>query len=197
MRRSLNLTRFQFLHNLLLTNLAILLYASPSLALPGQTLPQVKQWAKRSFILPATLTYNPEVDAYTGIRTVEGGLLALMVKVRPQDQVVTQEQIVTQRNLPNLELTRENAAGLKFIQRVYNAEIAEDFHRAKYVAQVGNTSFYQGQQFVYITYPRVGGIQRLKVVPTSDLTAAIEQEKSCLTHQCVVYQPFSPNRPEG
>ena len=197
MKQSLNLNPFKVLRNLACSSIALLLVSTSAHALPGQSLETVRQWAKESFVLPS-LVYNRKVDAYTGIRTIEGGLLALYVKLRPRDGVVTQEQIVSQLNAPGLAFTRNNAKGLKLIERIYNPQIAEDFRKSDYVAQVGDIDFYQGKQFVYITNRRpLQGTRRLQVILVSDLRKAIEQEVFCQTNSCVSYQPFFPIRERG
>ncbi|MGA7936016.1 MAG: hypothetical protein WCA35_20855 [Kovacikia sp.] len=176
---------------LLLGGIALILGAAPVYALPGQKLDTIRRWAKESFVLPPDLVYNPEYNAYTGIRTITGGLLALYVKVRPLDNVSVREQIVMQLNEPNLRFTRNDAEGLKLIERIYNPEIAEDFRMSKYVAQVGKTDFYQGNKFVYTTFQQQG-IRRFSVIPISDLKQVVQQQTACQNKNCFVYQPFIP-----
>lgn len=181
----------RFSCNLALSTVALLLGMTPAYALPGQNLTTIRQWAKESFVLPPNLVYNPKYDAYTGIRTVGSGLLALYVKVRPQDNVSVREQIVTQINAPDLRFARNDAEGLKLVERIYSPEIAKDFQASKFVAQIGDTDFYQGKKFAYTTLEQKG-IRRFSVIPVSDLKQAIQREVSCQNNNCVVYQPFNP-----
>lgn len=191
MRGFFNSKLAKFSQNLAMSGMVLLLSNTSAYALPGQNLQTIRQWAKKSFVLPPELIYNPDYDAYTGIRTIDGGMLALYVKVRPQDGVSVQEQIVTQIYEPNLTFARNNAAGLGLIERIYTPEIAKDFQTARYVAQIGSTDFYQGQEFAYVTLQQ-GGIRRFSVIPRSDLNQAIKQEVSCQNSNCVIYQPFKP-----
>lgn len=171
------------------------LNSPPAHALPGQSLEMVQQWAKDSDVLPPALVYTPDVNAYTGIRTIEQGLLALSVKVRPTDNVVLHEQIVVQLNAPNLMFSRENAEGLKLIGHIYDPQIADDFRNADYVAKVGNSDFYQGDRFVYLTEHHPSeGIHRLSVISIYDLRQAIDRAVFCQTNTCIVYRPFFPVR---
>jgi hypothetical protein len=183
--------KFKFFLNLALSGSAILCTTSAQ-ALPGQNIETVRQEAKNSPVLPV-LVYNRQVAAYTGIRTIKDGLLALFVKVNPENRISTREQIITQVSEPGLAFTRDNVRGLEMIQRIYNPQVANDFRNSKYVAQVGKTDFYQGNMFVYITERNpLEGVRRLSLVPTSDLGAAIKREQLCQIHKCVVYHPFSP-----
>lgn len=175
--------------------LVMLLSATPVRALPGQSLKTVREAARKSFVLPPNLVYNDEFDAYTGIRTIDEGVLAMYVKVRPQDQVSTQEMFVIQRNASKLAFARNDAEGLKLLERMYNSQIATDFRTSKYVAQIGEADFYQGKQFVYITYNQpTQGTWRFSVLPLDALQTAIKQEVYCQTNECVGYQPFLPIR---
>jgi len=183
-------------HTFILSGIALLMGVAPAHALPGQNLKTVRQWAKESFVLPPALVYNPQYDAYTGIRTIDGGLLALYVKVRPQDQVSVREQIVTQLNAPKLSFARNDAEGLKLIERLYTPAIADDFRNSKYVAQIGQTDFYQGKKFVYTTLQQQG-IRRFSVMPLSELKQAIRHQVACQNDHCVVYQPFYPPKSEA
>ncbi|XHX78825.1 MAG: hypothetical protein RBJ76_02510 [Stenomitos frigidus ULC029] len=183
-------------HAFILSGIALLIGIAPAHALPGQNLKTVRQWAKESFVLPPALVYNPQYDAYTGIRTIEGGLLALYVKVRPQDQVSVQEQIVTQLNAPKLNFARNDAEGLKFIERLYTPAIADDFRTSKYVAQIGETDFYQGKKFIYTTLQQQG-IRRFSLLPLSGLNQAIQRQVACQNKRCVLYQPFNPPKGEA
>lgn len=192
MKRSLDhKSLIQFSCNLVLGGIALLLGTAPAQALPGQNLKTIQQWAKGSFVLPPDLVYNSEYDAYTGMRTIESGLLALYVKVRPQDNVSVREQIVTQLDAPNLRFTRDNPEGLKLIERVYTPDIVEDFRTSKYVAQIGKTDFYQGNKYAYTTLEQ-RGIRRFSVIPISSLQQAIQSQVACQNDNCIVYQPFYP-----
>jgi hypothetical protein len=171
----------------------LLLNILPADALPGQSLEAVRQAAKESFVLPPSLVYNDDFNAYTGIRTIDDGVLAMYVKVRPQDQVSIQEIFVIERYAPRLTFARDDVEGLRMIERIYNSQIAEDFRTSKFVAQVGAADFYQGERFVYITYNQPAkGNWRFSVLPLSDLQAAVKREAYCQTNECVGYQPFSP-----
>ncbi len=179
--------------NAFLCSMALLPSATSANALPGQKLTTIRQWSSESLLLPPNLVYNPEYAAYTGMRTIEGGLLALYVKIRPQDNISVWEQVVTQVNAPNLSFARNDREGLTLIERIYSAEIAEDFRTSKYVARIGETKFYQGSQFAY-TVLEQSGIRRFSVIPVSNLKQAIQREVACQTDSCVVYQPFVPVR---
>jgi hypothetical protein len=192
------MTLKKYLRQLIFSSFALgslLLHALPTYALPGQSLKVIRQEAKKSFVLPPNLVYNDEFDAYTGIRTIDDGVLAMYVRVRPQDQVSTQEMFVIQRKAPNLAFVRNDAEGLRLIERMYNAQIANDFRTSKYVAQIGEADFYQGKQFVYITYNQpTEGIWRFSVLPLDALQTAIKREVYCQANECVGYQPFLPIR---
>ncbi|UBF30684.1 hypothetical protein K9N68_36595 (plasmid) [Kovacikia minuta CCNUW1] len=191
MKQSIKHNFFNHSRAFLLSGVALLMGVAPAHALPGQNLKTVRQWAKESFVLPPALIYNPQYDAYTGIRTIDGGLLALYVKVRPQDQVSVREQIVTQLDKPKLSFARNDAEGLKLIERIYTPEIADDFRNSKYVAQIGQTDFYQGKRFVYTTLQQQG-IRRFSIMPLSELNQSIQRQVACQNGHCVVYQPFYP-----
>jgi hypothetical protein len=183
-------------HAFILGSVASLMSVAPAHALPGQNLKTIRQWSKESFVLPPALVYNPQYDAYTGIRTIDGGLLALYVKVRPQDHVSVREQIVTQLGAPKLSFARNDAEGLKLIERIYTPAIADDFRTSKYVAQIGKTDFYQGKKFVYTTLQQQG-IRRFNVMPLSELNQTIQRQVACQNERCVVYQPFYPLKSEA
>lgn len=195
MKRLHGLNPFNLVRDCVLGSFALLLSSSSVYALPGQLLETVQQWAKESDVLPDALVYTHDVKAYTGTRTIDQGLVALSVKVRSNDKRVLHEQIVVQLNAPNLVLSRENAEGVKLIERIYDAQIADDFRNADYAAKVGNTNFYQGDRFVYITEHRPNeATQRLSVISINDLRPAIDREVFCQTNPCLVYQPFFPMR---
>ncbi|NJP12163.1 MAG: hypothetical protein HC866_24095 [Leptolyngbyaceae cyanobacterium RU_5_1] len=164
--------------------------ATSAHALPGQTIETVRKWAENSAILPV-LVYNRDVDAYTGLRSVPGGNLALLVKVRPEDNTSVEEQLVTIMNTPGLAFARNNAQGLEMIERMYNSQVTDDFRGSKYVGQIGNYDFYQGGKFVYIVSDGLpDGIRRFHVISGDQLDEAIAQAKHCQTHKCFTYQPF-------
>lgn len=192
MKQLFNHALIKHSRNLALGGMALLLSTTPAYALPGQNLKTVRQWAKESFVLPE-LAYNSKYDAYTGIRTIEGGLLALYVEVRPQDNTSVREQIVTQLNAPNLRFARNDAEGLELIKRIYTPEIADDFRASKFVAQVGKTDFYQGKKFAYTTLQQQS-LRQFGVMPASELKQAIQRQVYCQSHNCVVYQPFYPTK---
>lgn len=195
MKRLFN-RKFKLLRNLTLSGIALLLSTAPAHALPGQNLETIREWSKKSFVLPPALVYNPDYDAYTGIRTIKDGMLALSVKVDPQDKTSVHEQVVTLLNRPGFAFTRSNLQGLKLVEQIYNPQIAEDFRTSKFVAQVGEVDFYQGDQFVYTTHNRfLRGIRRFDVIPVDNLKQAIDREVFCQTNKCNVYQPLTPIAP--
>lgn len=189
---------FNMVRDLAIGSIMLLFTATSAAALPGQSLETVKQWAEASNVLPPALAYDRDVNAFTGVRTIEDGLLALSVKVRFHDNIVVREQIVVQPNVPNLAFSRESPEGLKLIERIYDAQVAEDFRKSDYVAKVGNSDFYQGDRFVYIIeqLPRQV-IQQFSVIPIADLRAAIDQAVFCQMNTCVVYQPFFLTRKQA
>lgn len=196
MKRLLHNKPLKFLSQLALGSVALTLGATSANALPGQDIAAIRTWTENSSMLPA-LQYNRDVNAYTGIRTIPKGNLALFVKLRPENKTSVQEQIIAQVNAPELAFARDNAKGLEMIEQIYSFQIADDFRGSKYVArinspQVGSQDFYQGDRFIYITsQDPQRGIRRLQLIPVSQLREAIAQAKYCQTHTCFSYEPFS------
>lgn len=179
---------------LTISSLVIPFQATSSLGLPGQSLDTVRRWTTENPVIPEII-YNPEVQGYTGLETIQGGLIAFLVRVNPENNQVTQEQITTLVGTTNLAFTRDNEPGLELLGRVYDAGLVNDFRESRYVAKVGTRRFYQGERFAYIASDRpLNDAVRFNIIPITNLRQAIEQAKFCQvqTAACNPYHPFYP-----
>jgi hypothetical protein len=160
-----------------LSAIAIILAIAPANALPGQNISTVVQWAKTKSQLP-TLRYNSEAHGYDGTK----GKLYFYADVTSQNGTVTKEGI-TVSDGDRLKFTTKNARAVKFLQNIYNSDIATDFQKSRYVIKIGRDQYYRGQKFAYITAEVQGG-SSFQIIPLRNLQEFIDNAKYCQTNQC-------------
>ncbi|MFH7030845.1 MAG: hypothetical protein ACHBN1_37225 [Heteroscytonema crispum UTEX LB 1556] len=161
-----------------LSSFAVVLATFPANALPGQNISAVVKWAKTRPQLPPVLKYNSEVSGYDGTK----GNLYFYVNVTSEKGSVTKEGITVSGDR-SIKFANDNAKGVKLLEDIYNAGIANDFRNARSVAKVGRDTFYRGQKFGYITAEVQGGTN-FQMIALGSLQKAIDDAKYCQTHQC-------------
>jgi hypothetical protein len=171
--------KFNYLFNVTLSAIAVIVAVTPANALPGQNMNTVVKWAKTKTLLP-TLRYNSEAHGYDGTK----GNLYFYADVTQENGTVTKEGITVSGD-SSIKFTTKNAKAVKLLQNIYNSNIANDFQNSKYVTKVGRDQFYRGQKFAYITAVVQGG-SSLQIIPLKKLQEFIDNAKYCQTNQCDV-----------
>ncbi|MBN3923654.1 hypothetical protein [Nostoc sp. NMS4] len=172
-------SKFNYLFNVTLSAIAIILAVTPANALPEQNISTVVKWAKTRPQLP-TLRYNSEAHGYEGTK----GNLYFYADVTSQNGTVTKEGITVSGDL-SIKFTTKNVKAVKLLQNIYNSNIANDFQKSRYITKVGRDQFYRGQKFAYITAAVQGG-SSLQIIPLNKLQEFIDNAKYCQTNQCDV-----------
>ena len=171
--------KFNYLFNVTLSAIAVILAVTPANALPGQNISTVVKWAKTRPQLP-TLRYNSEAHGYDGTK----GNLYFYADVTSQNGTVTKEGITVSSD-KRLKFTTKNAKAVKLLQNSYTSNIANDFQTSRYVTKVGRDQFYRGEKFAYITAAVQGG-SSFQIIPLNKLQEFIKNARYCQTNQCDV-----------
>ncbi|MEH2372225.1 hypothetical protein [Nostoc sp.] len=169
--------KFNYLFNVTLSAIAVILAVTPANALPEQNINSVVKWAKTRPQLP-TLRYNSEAHGYEGTK----GNLYFYADVTSQNGTVTKEGITVSGD-SSLKFTTKNAKAVKLLQNIYNSNIANDFQKSRYVTKIGRDQFYRGQKFAYIAAEVKGG-SSFQIIPLNKLQEFINNAKYCQTNQC-------------
>jgi hypothetical protein len=169
--------KFNLLYCAAVSTLALGLAITPAHALPGQSVKTVLNWAKTKPQLP-TLTYSEEVYSYNGTK----GKLHFYASVTAKNGTVTLEGITISGD-PSFSFTQKNAKAWKLVRDIYNANIANDFQKSRYVTTVGRDQFYRGQNYAYIA-AKVQNGTNLRIIPLKSLQPEINNARYCQTHQC-------------
>ncbi|MBC1223793.1 hypothetical protein GNF10_22515 [Nostoc sp. UCD121] len=172
-------SKFNYLFNVALSAIAVILAIAPANALPEQNISTVVKWAKTRSQLP-TLRYNSEAHGYEGTK----GNLYFYADVTSQNGIVNKEGITVSGD-KRLKFTTKNANAVKLLQNIYNSNIANDFQKSRYITKVGRDQFYRGQKFAYIAAEVQGG-SSLQIIPLNKLQEFIDNAKYCQTNQCDV-----------
>jgi len=171
--------KFNYLFNVTLSAIAVILAVTPANALPGQNISTVVKWAKTRPQLP-TLRYNSEAHGYDGTK----GNLYFYADVTSQNGTVTKEGITVSSD-KRLKFTTKNINAVKLLQNIYNSNISNDFQKSRYVTKVGRDQFYRGEKFAYITAAVQGG-SSFQIIPLNKLQEFIKNARYCQTNQCDV-----------
>ena len=171
--------KFNYLFNITLSAIAVIMAVTPANALPDQNISTVFKWAKTRALLP-TLRYNSEAHGYDGTK----GNLYFYADVTSQNGTVTKEGITVSGD-SSIKFTTKNAKAVKLLQNIYNFNIANDFQKSRYIIKVGRDQFYRGQKFAYIAAEVQGG-SSLQIIPLNKLQDFIDNAKFCQTNQCDV-----------
>ncbi|MEH1904719.1 MAG: hypothetical protein V7L04_25770 [Nostoc sp.] len=169
--------KFNYLFNVTLCAIAVILTVTPANALPDQNISTVVKWAKTRPQLP-TLRYNSEAHGYEGTK----GKLYFYADVTSQNGTVTKEGITVSGD-SSLKFATKNANAVKLLQNIYNSNIANDFQKSRYITKVGRDQFYRGQKFAYIAAEVQGG-SSFQIIPLNKLQGFIDNAKYCQTNQC-------------
>ncbi|MEH2003983.1 hypothetical protein [Nostoc sp.] len=169
--------KFNYLFNVTLCAIAVILTVTPANALPDQNISTVVKWAKTRPQL-ATLRYNSEAHGYEGTK----GKLYFYADVTSQNGTVTKEGITVSGD-SSLKFATKNANAVKLLQNIYNSNIANDFQKSRYITKVGRDQFYRGQKFAYIAAEVQGG-SSFQIIPLNKLQGFIDNAKYCQTNQC-------------
>ncbi len=169
--------KFNYLFNVILSAIALILAITPANALPGQNINTVVKWAKTRSQLP-TLRYNSEAHGYEGTK----GKLYFYADVTEENGTVTKEGITVSGD-SSIKFTTKNAKAVKLLQNIYNSNIANDFQKSRYVIKVGRDQYYRGQKFAYIIAEVQGG-SSFQMIPLRNLQEFINNAKYCQTNQC-------------
>ncbi|MHC5611068.1 MAG: hypothetical protein ACYTXA_08615 [Nostoc sp.] len=169
--------KFNYLFNVTLCAIAVILAVTPANALPGQNINSVVKWAKTKPQLP-TLRYNSEAHGYEGTK----GNLYFYANVTSENGTVSKEGITVSGD-KRLKFSTKNANAVKLLQNIYNSNIANDFQKSRYVTKVGRDQFYRGKKFAYITAEVQGG-SAFQIIPLNKLQGFIDNAKYCQTNQC-------------
>ena len=145
-------SKFNYLTQVSLSVIAVILAVTPANALPAQNINTVVKWAKTRSQLP-TLRYNSEAHGYEGTK----GKLYFYANVTEENGTVTKEGITVSGD-SSIKFTTKNAKAVKLLQNIYNFNIANDFQKSRYATKVGRDQFYRGQKFAYITATVQGDI---------------------------------------
>ncbi|MBN3908045.1 MAG: hypothetical protein HWQ35_16260 [Nostoc sp. NMS1] len=170
-------SKFNYLFNVTLSAIAVILAVTPANALPEQNISSVVKWAKTRPQLP-TLRYNSEAHGYEGRK----GNLYFYADVTQENGTVIKEGITVSGD-SSIKFTTKNTKAVKLLQNIYNSNIANDFQKSRYVTKVGRDQFYSGQKFAYITAAVQGG-SSLQIIPLNKLQEFIDSAKYCQTNQC-------------
>ncbi|ACC83191.1 hypothetical protein [Nostoc punctiforme] len=174
MRKS---SKFNYLTQVALSAIAVILAVTPANALPEQNINTVVKWAKTRSQLP-TLRYNSEAHGYEGTK----GKLYFYANVTEENGTVTKEGITVSGD-SSIKFTTKNAKTVKLLENIYNSNIANDFQKSRYATKVGRDQFYRGQKFAYITTAVQGG-SSFQIIPLNKLQEFIDNAKYCQTNQC-------------
>ncbi len=169
--------KFNYLFNVTLSAIAVIMAVAPANALPEQNISTVVKWAKTRPQLP-TLRYNSEAHGYEGTK----GNLYFYADVTSLNGIVNKEGITVSGD-KRLNFTTKNANAVKLLQNIYNSNIANDFQKSRYISKVGRDQYYRGQKFAYITAEVQGG-SSFQIIPLRNLQEFINNAKYCQTNQC-------------